>query len=271
MKSPWSVKGVSREDRAQAKMAARRAGLPVGVWLSQQIRASGPEEGLNTEGVFVSPSPTESQATEPSRRMMSRAGPDSRFMFGPGQWSTATDAIDGGQVSQPPPQAWPGGRPPVMPAPLVQPQMAPGQKMASVHSGAPMVSHWGMPPMAHPMYGHQMPPQAPEQAPAPKVDLEAFKAMELQIESLQKRLTAAEAREAKETGAVDARLSQIDVLARDVDALRVGAQKDSKPNYSMAPVERAVMRLSERLQKIEDSILPPESSGGFFSRLFMGR
>jgi hypothetical protein len=134
--------------------------------------------------------------------------------------------------------------------------------MASVHSGAPM---------AHPMYGHQMPPQAPEQALARKVDLEAFKAMELQIESLQKRLAAAEAREAKETGAVDARLSQIDVLARDVDALRVGAQKDRKPNYSMAPVERAVTRLSERLQKIEDAILQPKSSGGFFSRLFMGR
>ena len=125
--------------------------------------------------------------------------------------------------------------------------------------------------MANLMNVNQTPPQAPEQAPTPKVDLEAFKAMELQIESLQKRLAAAEAREAKETGAVDARLSQIDVLARDVDALRVSAQKDSKPNYSMAPVERAIMRLSERLQKIEDAILQPKSSGGFFSRLFMGR
>ena len=43
--SPWSVKGVSPEDREAAKRAARQAGLPVGAWLSQTIRHVGHESG----------------------------------------------------------------------------------------------------------------------------------------------------------------------------------------------------------------------------------
>ena len=43
--SPWSVKGVSPEDREAAKRAARQAGLPVGAWLSQTIRHAGHEPG----------------------------------------------------------------------------------------------------------------------------------------------------------------------------------------------------------------------------------
>lgn len=35
--SPWSVKGVAPEAREAGKIAARRAGLPMGVWLSQII------------------------------------------------------------------------------------------------------------------------------------------------------------------------------------------------------------------------------------------
>ena len=36
--SPWSVKGIDPETREAAKVAARRAGMPVGAWLSQVIR-----------------------------------------------------------------------------------------------------------------------------------------------------------------------------------------------------------------------------------------
>jgi len=36
-KSPWSVKGVPQETRAAAKIAARRAGLTIGQWLSRAI------------------------------------------------------------------------------------------------------------------------------------------------------------------------------------------------------------------------------------------
>jgi len=35
---PWSLKGVSPEARRAAKVAAQRAGVPLGVWLSRVIR-----------------------------------------------------------------------------------------------------------------------------------------------------------------------------------------------------------------------------------------
>lgn len=42
--SPWSVKGIDPEAREAAKMAARRAGVPLGVWLSNVIRKSAAEQ-----------------------------------------------------------------------------------------------------------------------------------------------------------------------------------------------------------------------------------
>jgi hypothetical protein len=36
--SPWSVKGIDPETREAAKLAARRAGVPIGVWLTQAVR-----------------------------------------------------------------------------------------------------------------------------------------------------------------------------------------------------------------------------------------
>ncbi len=35
---PWSLKGVSPEARQAAKAAAKRAGVPLGVWLGRVIR-----------------------------------------------------------------------------------------------------------------------------------------------------------------------------------------------------------------------------------------
>tara|TARA_Y100001934_G_scaffold192300_1_gene226737 strand:+ start:54642 stop:55334 length:693 start_codon:yes stop_codon:yes gene_type:complete len=43
-RSPWSVKGVDPEAREAAKIAARRAGLTVGSWLTQTIRAAATEQ-----------------------------------------------------------------------------------------------------------------------------------------------------------------------------------------------------------------------------------
>lgn len=42
--SPWSVKGVDPEAREAAKIAARKAGMTVGAWLSQIIRQSATEQ-----------------------------------------------------------------------------------------------------------------------------------------------------------------------------------------------------------------------------------
>lgn len=36
--SPWSVKGVAAPEREAAKVAARKAGVPIGAWLSEAIR-----------------------------------------------------------------------------------------------------------------------------------------------------------------------------------------------------------------------------------------
>jgi hypothetical protein len=44
---PWSLKGVSRAARDAAKAAARREGVPLGVWLSKVIRdTSAAESGI---------------------------------------------------------------------------------------------------------------------------------------------------------------------------------------------------------------------------------
>lgn len=44
---PWSVKGVDPEAREAAKIAARRAGLSIGQWLSQTIRVAATEQLRN--------------------------------------------------------------------------------------------------------------------------------------------------------------------------------------------------------------------------------
>jgi len=42
--SPWSLKGVEPEAREAAKIAARKAGLTVGAWLTQMIRQSASDQ-----------------------------------------------------------------------------------------------------------------------------------------------------------------------------------------------------------------------------------
>lgn len=264
---------MSQEDREQAKSAARRAGVPVGVWLSQQIRTADPS--TPTESSDADATKQEPSRSERSRGSSPRGGPDSRFSFGPGQWSVATDAVDTGQIAQPPPQPWMSGRPAGAPV-AMPPQSTPPQSTA-MHPNVPpppvnmqqqpqVATHWAMPPMAHPMYmQHAQPLPAPS---SPPVDPEALKGLERKIESLQKRLAAADARAASELEAFSQKLEKIDDLAREVDALRSSSELDDGPNYSTAPVERAVMRLSERLQRIEDILAPEEANGGFFARLF---
>jgi hypothetical protein len=268
-KSPWSVKGVSQEDRDQAKTAARRAGLPVGVWLSRQIRSS--NTGISSDAESKGSEPAENtkaaKAEELARRAQWRGAPDSRFTFGPGQWSIATDAVADGRISQSPPPR-PIARSPVMAPP--QQMQAPMQSVP--HPAAqqamaipPMVSHWAMLPLAYPMYMQQPPVQQPA---APMVDSEEIKALEKKIEFLEESLKAAEAKLNKQADSFEQRVGKIEVLVQEVDELRMSTNHDAEPNYSTAPVERAVMRLSERLQRIENAVLPDKSGGGLFSRLF---
>lgn len=270
-KSPWSVKGISPEDREQAKIAARRAGVPVGAWLSERIREAGANGGspksAEPETSDKDASATASETEEYRPRLPGRRGAiDNRFSFGPGQWSVATDAVEAGRIGQPPPQPWPAARPPVMPHPPAQLQPPP-QPQPHPHQHMPaMATHWTMPPLTNPMY-----PQHPPATQQPPGESEEVKALERKIESLQKRLAAAEARSARELEAMSQKLDMIDGLAREMDELRSAGPQQPDAQYSTAPVERAVMRLSERLQRVEDLVLPDESGGGFLSRLFRRR
>lgn len=63
--SPWSVKGVEPEAREAAKLAARKAGVPVGVWLNNIIRKSAAEQ-LKSGGSPQSYSPGPTSYGEPA-------------------------------------------------------------------------------------------------------------------------------------------------------------------------------------------------------------
>jgi localization factor PodJL len=52
---PWSVKGVEPEAREAAKIAARRAGMTLGQWLNNTIRAAAAQQ-LATTGRALQPS-----------------------------------------------------------------------------------------------------------------------------------------------------------------------------------------------------------------------
>lgn len=54
--SPWSVKGVAPEAREAAKIAARKAGMTVGAWLSQMISQTAADQ-LRSGGNTASPPP----------------------------------------------------------------------------------------------------------------------------------------------------------------------------------------------------------------------
>jgi hypothetical protein len=230
-KSPWSVKGVSQEDRDQAKTAARRAGLQVGVWLSQTIRSFAERESSeptkNADG---------SKAEAQARGAPWRVGPTSRFTFSPGQWSIATDGVEDGRIFQPPPQ------------PIVRsPVMAPPQ------------------PVSHPMYIQE---PSVQRLVAPMVDYEEMEVLDKKIESLKASLEAVGAKLARQAASFEQRLGKMVGCAQEVDELRMAINHDAERTYSTASVERAVMRLSEQLQRVEDAVLPAEPRAGFFSRLF---
>jgi len=62
--SPWSVKGIDRDARAAAKLAARRSGLTLGAWLNQMIRETAGEQ-LRQYGPRVEPA----HRVEPTHRV----------------------------------------------------------------------------------------------------------------------------------------------------------------------------------------------------------
>ena len=267
--SPWSVKGISAEERDLAKQAARRAGVPIGQWLSRQIR----------------------EAAEAERTGRGATSGDGRFGHPPGAWRSAG----------PDPSAASGGAPGVAPG-------STAAAWRSALAGPPLAAELPHPPPAHYAPAHQAPAhQALQQHPAmqpvvarpqpPSVDPARIRELERRIQDLRElegRLVALEKLErrvgtvAAELATLGSRLEEAETrveartstLSREVRALDEQVEElRSRPSgsgdavgsisASTAPIERAVMRLAERLQRVEELTLPDERPGrGLFSRMF---
>lgn len=264
--SPWSVKGIASQERDLAKQAARRAGVPIGVWLSQRIREAAESGAREAQPAVAMDSPEQT-------------APAGRFGFGPGQWRQAEQAIQAGQLTQARetvPRPW---------------RTAPTEAARS--NGYHDV----------PSYA---PPPAPRAPTAPSVDPRRLKELERKVsalqdrdrdlETLRKKLAGTDAMEGRATelgerlgelaermDALEARLNarfaaldgRLGTLSESVEALEsrpAGEASEADGAATTAPIERAVMRLSERLQRVEEITLPSaEGGGGFFSRLFRRR
>jgi len=134
----------------------------------------------------------------------------------------------------------------------------------------PMPANAGYPP---PM---QQPQQMPVPAPQPQgVSREEADAIEKRVDSLEGRLRDLQQRintvEDKTLARFEPILAKIEALTAEID--RIDAKPamiaESEASFSTAPIERAVMRLSERLGRVEQTVLPGSKRGrGFFSRLF---
>ena len=113
--SPWSVKGVEPEAREAAKIAARKAGLTVGAWLTQMIRQSASDQLRN--GGKPSPGPEAAGHDQPQPRShpSQRSDQSNERYFSENETWQPPPQQPGYGVGQPPP---PGGAPP--PAPTMQ-------------------------------------------------------------------------------------------------------------------------------------------------------
>lgn len=245
--SPWSVKGISAEERELAKQAARRAGVPIGQWLSRQIR--------------------EAAELERANRSAMRAG-------GPARGAHQAAA----------PAAWAPGEPAE-----AQPSPTATAWRSALVAAPPELPH--PPPVAYATAA--APPAA---RPAPGVDPGRVRELERRMDeigAIEARIAVLEAAErrlaalASQIAALGARLDTMEqrsegqsaalvremrTLGAEIEELRsrpAEAVAAASVATSTAPIERAVMRLADRLQRVEELILPEERAGrGLLGRLF---
>ncbi len=86
LSAPWSVKGVDPEAREAAKLAARKAGMPIGVWLCQTIRAAAATELKHNGGAGNTapphppspPRPQSSAQPQPDTKSAAQPQPDTK-------------------------------------------------------------------------------------------------------------------------------------------------------------------------------------------------
>ena len=250
--SPWSVKGISSEERELAKQAARRAGVPIGQWLSRQIR--------------------EAAEMERSGRAAGRGQPagDGRFGHPPPGWRDGDPQTSGPPVSSPTAAAWRSALavPPEMPSPPpVQYAPPPAPPVATTRP---------QPPAIEPARMRELERRVQELR-ALETRLDALEKLERRVTAVAAELTALGARIDDVEQRVDSRATavsrEIKALGEEVEEIRSQppGSGDSVGSIaaSTAPIERAVMRLAERLQRVEELTLPEERAGrGLFARLF---
>jgi len=129
--SPWSVKGVEPEAREAAKIAARKAGLTVGAWLTQMIRQSASDQ-LRSGG-SASSAPEATGYDQPNHQHRA-----SQYGASPQRGTSNEQYFSGNQNWQPPPQqpGYGAGRPPPPgtappPAPTMQAVFESIQRLSS--------------------------------------------------------------------------------------------------------------------------------------------
>lgn len=255
--SPWSVKGIASQERELAKQAARRAGVPIGAWLSQRIREAAEGGGREAERGAVDAPPEQPV-------------PKGRFGFGPGQWRQAERVIQAGQFRpavDTAPIPWRTGPP----APMHPPATAHDVAFAQRQAPAPVAPPPPVPVAVATVDDTRMQELEQRFAAALKKQLALENAIESRIKTLTQRLEEIEARQSTRLKSVDNTLDTLGEAVQKLEEKPVG-QLEMDGAATTAPIERAVTRLSERLQRVEQITLPSASSGGgFFSRLFRRR
>jgi hypothetical protein len=234
--SPWSVKGVAPEAREAAKIAARRQGVNVGRWLTQTILAAASEELRSKRG-------EDSQQKQP--------GTGASFSFA-GEPSKVPEAANQAPEAQPP-------------APQQQQQQQPPQQQQ-----VQQMQQQQQQQMQQPQQQQQQPPQYPPNYAAPPVSSGppalTPEAVLASIQKLASRIEESEQRTADVLKPIADKVGDLSVQIEDIK---------TKSGGNSAPVERAMMRLSERLDRMEEpgkgtGSRPSKtsSSSGVMSRLF---
>lgn len=247
--SPWSIKGVSREDREIAKEQARKSGEPIGVWLSRRIRdasASTPAEngaGPANAGPANTASehrvadrraagsasgdghelPPEGDRRQPGRHLGRRASDQPDFSFGPGNWRQARESL------------------------LNREDARFSEGLAALRDRVRTVE------------------TRLDDRPDAVGDLERrLQGLGDRVSDLVDRLELLEAARGVDT--VERKLDRLESDVMDLDRFARGIPGDTSD--SLDGLERRLEQLLDRMRVVESFVLPSRTKRGFFGRLF---
>ncbi len=277
------------EDRAEAQAAAKRAGVPIGVWLAMQVHRAAEWKKTGEEG--------------PPPFIPVERG-DRRFAFGPGKWAARGEKVDGTRYGSVPARRIRFGivaeSGPVQPVPswmaglmdtkverdetevdetpspfaaIGYEQGAPDDEGPSAHS-APHQEH----DHGHVQNHGDPTPRAAEPEEDDELVLGTFNVIEGGMQRSQ-AIAPDPANSSEDPDMDQERLEMLEhrmhgmektleALGDDVRLLQDSLE--AQRNTGTAAIKRAVMRLADRLNEIEDIVGPKRAGArpGFFGRLF---